>query len=143
MNTSKHRQMGTFGLYLLGETPKTPYENMKERNLMMLKRNIEIKVRLNRDEANTLTKRAKKCGFSREAYIRSLLNGNTPREIPPPAYHDMTRELHGIGNNLNQIAQKAHILNVMDVGRYDEALRRFSEVVAKIEEAVILPMKAK
>jgi len=108
----------------------------------MKKRTIEIKVRLNREESDTLNKRAKKSGYSREGYIRSLINGYIPRELPPPAYHDMMRELHGIGDNLNQIAQKAHILNVMDAQRYDDALRQFAESVAKIEGAVILPLKA-
>lgn len=108
----------------------------------MIKRNIEIKIRLTREEAAALTKRAKKSGYSREAYVRTVLNGSIPREVPPPAYHDMMRELHSIGNNLNQIAQKAHVLNVLDVARYDDALRRFAEAVARIEEAVILPQKA-
>jgi len=109
----------------------------------MKKRTIEIKVRLRREESDALNKRAKKSGYSREGYVRSLINGYVPREMPPPAYHDMMRELHGIGNNLNQIAQKAHVLNVMDAQRYDNALRRFSEAVAKIEGAVILPLKMK
>lgn len=108
----------------------------------MKKRTIEIKVRLNSKESDELNKRAKKSGYSREGYVRSLIDGYIPREMPPPAYHDIMRELHGIGNNLNQIAQKAHVLNVMDVQRYDDALRRFAETVAKIEGVVILPMKA-
>ena len=100
-----------------------------------------VNLRLAENELSTLTKRAKSCGYSREAYIRSLLDGHLPRPMPPPEYHTMMMELHAIGNNLNQIAQKAHILNVVDTGRYDAALRRFAEVVAMIEEAVILPLK--
>ena len=53
----------------------------------------------------------------------------------------MMRELHKIGNNLNQIAQKAHTLNVVDVQRYDKEVRKFNEAVHKITEAVILPEK--
>jgi hypothetical protein len=108
----------------------------------MLKRTNEIKVRLTDSEAATLIKRAKDCGYSREAYIRSMLGGYIPRPMPPPAYHDMMRELHYIGNNLNQIAQKANVLNVVDAVRYEAALRMFAEAVARIEKAVILPMKA-
>jgi len=109
----------------------------------MNKRTNEIKVRLTSDELATLTERAKECGYSREAFIRSLLRGHIPQAKPPPDYHAMMRELHAIGNNLNQIAQKAHILNVVDAGRYDAALQLFAEVVAKIEEAVIMPLKVK
>ncbi|MDR2932046.1 MAG: MobC family plasmid mobilization relaxosome protein [Oscillospiraceae bacterium] len=96
---------------------------------------------MNEEESATLTARAKECGYSREAYIRSLLDGHIPRPMPPPDYHAMMRELHGIGNNLNQIAQKAHILNVVDAGRYDAALHMLAEAALKIQAAVILPVK--
>jgi hypothetical protein len=108
----------------------------------MRKRTNEIKLRLTDDELSSLTERAKASGYSREGYIRSLLGGHIPRPMPPPDYHAMMKELHHIGNNLNQIAQKAHILNVMDVQRYDDALRRFTAAVTIIEEAVLLPYKS-
>jgi hypothetical protein len=107
----------------------------------MKKRTDEIKVRLTPEEKASLTERAKECGYSRENYIRTLLGGHVPRPMPPPDYHGMMRELHGIGNNLNQVAQKAHILNVVDAARYDTAMRQFAEAVARIEGAVILPQK--
>lgn len=105
----------------------------------MGKRNIEIKVRLNRKEAELLNKHVKKSRLSREAYLRHLINGLVPQDAPPPAYFDFIRELHGIGNNLNQIAQKAHVLGVMDERRYDEALQRFDQLIRDITKAVILP----
>ena len=77
-------------------------------------RNIEIKVRLNRKEAEALNKKVKKSRISREAYLRHLINGVVPQDAPPPEYFDFMRELHRVGNNLNQIAQKAHVLNVID-----------------------------
>jgi hypothetical protein len=52
----------------------------------------------------------------------------------------MMRELHGIGRNLNQIAQKAHTLNVIDAQRYDEEVRKLEAAIRKITDAVILPM---
>ena len=51
----------------------------------------------------------------------------------------MMRELYRVGNNLNQIAQKAHTLNVLDVQRYDASVREFESAVKKITEAVVLP----
>jgi len=107
----------------------------------MRKRNVHVQLWLNEKEVDTLNKKARECGYSREAYIRSLLDGYIPRPMPPPDYHAMMRELHAVGNNLNQVAQKAHVLNVIDAGRYDAAVRRFAEVVKTIEEAVILPLK--
>lgn len=105
----------------------------------MRKRNIEILFRLNRKEAEALDKRVKKSGLSREAYLRQLINGLVPRNAPPPDYYSMMRELHQIGNNLNQIAQKAHVLNVIDVQRYDQEVRKFRQAVEQITGAVVLP----
>ena len=105
----------------------------------MRKRNIAILFRLNRKEAEALDKRVKKSGLSREAYLRQLINGLVPRNAPPPEYYSMMRELHQIGNNLNQIAQKAHGLNVIDVQRYDQEVRKFRQAVEQITEAVVLP----
>ena len=50
----------------------------------MSKRNIEIKVRLNRKEAEALNKRVKKSRLSREAYLRHLISGVVPQDAPPP-----------------------------------------------------------
>lgn len=105
----------------------------------MRKRNIAILFRLNRKEAEALDKRVKKSGLSREAYLRQLINGLVPRNAPPPDYYSMMRELHQIGNNLNQIAQKAHVLNVIDVQRYDWEVQKFRQAVEQITEAVVLP----
>ena len=105
----------------------------------MRKRNIAILFRLNRKEAEALDKRVKKSGLNREAYLRQLINGLVPRNAPPPDYYSRMRELHQIGNNLNQIAQKAHVLNVIDVQRYDREVRKFRQAVEQITEAVVLP----
>lgn len=106
---------------------------------MTEKRNIEIKVRLNRKEADNLFKRVKRSRLSREAYLRHLINGVMPQDAPPPDYYSMMQQLYRIGTNLNQIAQKAHTLNVIDVQRYDAAVHKFEEAVKQITEAVICP----
>ena len=51
----------------------------------------------------------------------------------------MMRELHQIGNNLNQIAQKAHMFHAMDVQKYDTNMRLLEDAIKRITEAVILP----
>ena len=105
----------------------------------MIKRQVEIKVRLTEDEAGRLNERVRKSGLSREAYIRQLCNGYLPRDAPPPDYYAMMRELNAIGRNLNQIAQKAHVLHVMDVQRYDAQVRQLEGAIRQITAAVILP----
>jgi hypothetical protein len=108
----------------------------------MRKRNIEIIFRLNESEAEALERKVKQSGLSREAYLRQIIKGIVPKNTPSPDYYLMMKELHKIGNNLNQIAQKAHVLNVVDVQRYDKTVRHFEQTVRVITEAVVLPDKA-
>lgn len=105
----------------------------------MRKRNIPFLFRLNQIEADAFRERVKRSGLSQEAYIRQVISGKVPRDAPPPDYYSMMKELHKIGNNLNQIAQKAHTLNVIDVQRYDKDMRKFEQTVRLITEAVVLP----
>ena len=56
---------------------------------------------------------------------------------------EIAHELQRIGNNLNQIATKAHTLNALDVQRYDENCRKLDEAVKTITAAVILPRPMK
>ena len=104
------------------------------------KRNVSIQFYLNTREADLLDRKVKPTGLSRTAYLRHLVNGFQPRELPPPDYFAMMRELHGIGRNLNQIAQKTHGLNVIDAQRYDEEVRKLENAIRTITDAVVSPM---
>ena len=107
----------------------------------MRKRNIQITTRLDKNENERFKKRVKKSGLSQESYIRSLIDGLLPTDAPPPDYFAMMRELHYIGVNLNQIAQKAHTLNALDVKRYDDNITMLNKAVVDITNAVMLPRK--
>lgn len=107
----------------------------------MRKRNIAVITRLNKQEQQHLKVMVKRSGLSQEAYIRHLINGVIPNDAPSPDYYAMMKELHAIGNNLNQIASKAHRLNVIDVQEYDKAVRLFEKAVKDITDAVITPRK--
>ena len=107
----------------------------------MLKRNVQILFRLTREEAARFRKWVKKSGLSQEAYLRQLIEGCTPRESPPADYFTFMRELRAVGNNLNQIAQKANALGLIDAAHYDEAVGEYRRLVRKITAAVILPEK--
>ena len=107
----------------------------------MINRNIEIKFRLNAKEAEALNRRVEKSSLSRESYIRHMINDLIPTDNPPPDYHAMMKELRAIGNNLNQVAQKAHVLNVLDVKRYDDNVAMLNKAIVEITNAVMLPRK--
>ena len=103
-------------------------------------RNIKIQLWLNRAEARNLQEKARHSRLSVAAYLRHLINGVVPKEAPPPDFFTMMRELHYIGNNLNQIAMKAHALNVIDAKHYDDSVLLFEEAVQKILSAVLDPV---
>ena len=109
----------------------------------MRKRNCRVQVRLDNKEYQAFMKRVKKTGLSQEVYLRHLISGLVPQEAPPSEYFDFMKELYRVGNNLNHVAQKAHVLNVIDVQRYDKAVRQFEKLVQDITRAVILPRSAK
>ena len=109
----------------------------------MRNRNVKIQIWLNKKEAESLQKKAKRCSLSVAAYIRHLINDLIPQEAPPPDYYSMMQQLYRVGNNLNQIAQKAHTLNVIDVQRYDAACQQFEAAVKTITEAVVNPQPRK
>lgn len=107
----------------------------------MRKRNIQIITRLDKDEHQKFKKHVNKSGLSQEAYIRHLINGLIPTNAPPPDYYSMMRELHRIGVNLNQIANKAHVLGSIDAKRYFENVAALNKAVVDITNAVMLPRK--
>ena len=109
----------------------------------MRNRNVRIQFRLDEKEAEAFNKRVKKSGVNRENYMRHLINDLLPMEVPPPDFYSMLNELHAIGNNLNQIARKAHVLNVIDVQRYNEVADRLSDATVNIMNAVMLPREMK
>ena len=73
-----------------------------------MKRNFEIKVRLNTDEYIDLMNKVLASGYSRERYIRSLISGVVPKEKPPIEYYQLIREFNAIGNNLNQLVRNSY-----------------------------------
>lgn len=101
------------------------------------KRSHDLHLRLNDDEFEELNIAVAKTGLSREAYLRKLISGQQPKELPPPDFRPMMRQLYYCGNNLNQIARKAHALNLVDAQQYDSAVKLFRQIVADINQAII------
>ena len=107
----------------------------------MRKRNVHVQFWLDKKESDSFNKMVTRSGLSREVYLRHLINGLAPTDAPPPDLYTMMRELHAIGGNLNQIAQKANVLNVVDAKRYDENTAALKKAIVTITNAVMLPRK--
>ena len=112
-----------------------------ERKDDLRKRDVHVQLWLNQKEAYALAQSAEKCRLTQSAYLRHLIMGFAPREAPPPDYYAMMRQLYSVANNLNQIAKKAHVLNVIDAQGYDKYARMAEESILKIIEAVIAPQR--
>ncbi|MEK3899282.1 MULTISPECIES: plasmid mobilization protein [unclassified Paenibacillus] len=107
----------------------------------MRKRDIRVVIRLNEKENKRLLSQVQSSGLSREAFIRLLIQGYSPKELPPPDYYAMTRELHAIGNNLNQLAAKANATGHLDTFVFQQEADRLRKSVQHIQQAVTAPEK--
>lgn len=105
----------------------------------MLKRNIKITFRLNAKEQQQLKKNVKRTGLSQETYIRRLIEGYVPKELPPIDYHAMMRELNAIGNSMNQIAARANATGFFLANEYASYVHEFRKAVLAIQRAVTQP----
>lgn len=107
----------------------------------MRRRDIRAQVWLNETESQCLHDNAQRTGLSKENYLRSLINGCTPKELPPIDYYDMIRELRAIGGNINQLAAKANTTGYLDGTAFEHEAAHLRKAILKIHEAVTLPEK--
>ena len=102
-----------------------------------MKRNFEIKVRLNTDEYVDLMNKVLASGYSRERYIRSLISGVVPKEKPPIEYYQLIREFNAIGNNLNQLVRNSYHEDQKEMVM--EVLEKLKTMIADLDNLVRNP----
>ena len=116
------------------------------------KRTHIVKTRLDDEEHADFLRRLEIYDMNQSEFIREAISGATIKptivatlvsDALLAAVGKLTAEYGRIRNNLNQIAVKAHTLNVLDVQRYDEACRKIDMAIKKITEAAILPRPMK
>ena len=96
-------------------------------------RSCRFLVSLTEKEMASLMKKVKKTGLTRDAYIRQLLSGTQPKEIPSADYFEVLKVLRQISINMNQIAAKANTVGFINADAYWENSRRLQEVIAEIK----------
>ena len=107
----------------------------------MRKRGVHIQLWLSETEAARLQRLVKRSGLSREAYLRHLIGGVVPQEIPPPDYFSFMERLYQVGNLLEQISRQAQVQGAVDTAPYEGAVGQFHQLVEDITTAVILPRR--
>ena len=107
----------------------------------MLKRNRKVTFRLNEGEWRQLKGHVQKAGLSQEAYLRLLISGQRPKELPPIEYHALLRQLYSIGVNMNQIAARANRTGFFLAEEYNENAKALRNAILEIQAAFTLPEK--
>lgn len=81
------------------------------------------------EQYQLLSGNAKQCGLSKRAYLIRLIEGNPPKARQDNEFKALRREIHAIGNNVNQIARSvnAGIATREDVQEATELLGRVYE----------------
>ena len=108
----------------------------------MRNRNIQMKIWLSSGEQKALKKSAGKTGLSVGTYVRKLVSGYEPKELPPLEYYDLMRELRAIGNNMRQIAARANTTGFFMAEEYEKNSKALTEAILRIEKAMTVPEKS-
>jgi hypothetical protein len=96
----------------------------------------ELCLRLSPEEKQRLEEDAKRCRLSKSVYLRSLITGTPVRARPSQEIKDLRKEVHQIGNNINQIARSvnAGIADAGDAKRALSMLNRVYELMYEIAQ---------
>ncbi len=88
----------------------------------MRKRNKSILVRLSEDEYAQLEKRVAITNFSREEYVRQLIQDREVRAAPPADYYDLIMQVRKVGSNINQLLKLANAKGIILTAELRKAL---------------------
>ncbi len=108
----------------------------------MRERNWKFNVYLNTDEKFMLRRKAEATGLTTSALIRYLITDFKPKEKPPEEFYESLNSIRKIGNVLNQIAVRMHMIGYVE---NEKNLRRtitnLNNMIMSIKEYYLLPDK--
>ena len=102
----------------------------------MARRNIKIDLRLNEQEMERLRRDVARSGWSREKYLRALIEHSSIREIPSMDLISVLRNLQQINNNINQVALIANAKGFVDTAAYWENVELLKETIHGVLEVM-------
>ena len=100
----------------------------------MARRNIKIDLRLNEQEMERLRRDVARSGWSREKYLRALIEHSSIREMPSMDLISVLRNLQQINNNMNQVALIANAKGFVDTAAYWENVELLEETIHELQE---------
>jgi hypothetical protein len=98
-------------------------------------------IRFTEKEYARLCRYADKAKLPKTTYIRHLLNGCCPQEHYAIEFWALMREVHAVGNNLNQLTNLAHRVGNIHAGRLDEMMEQYKCLNAVIFDKLYSPEK--
>ena len=102
----------------------------------MARRNIKIDLRLNEQEMERLRRDVARSGWSREKYLRALIEHSSIREMPSMDLISVLRNLQQINNNMNQVALIATAKGFVDTAAYWENVELLKETIHELLEVM-------
>lgn len=102
----------------------------------MARRNIKIDLRLNGQEMERLRRDVARSGWSREKYLRALIEHSSIREMPSMDLISVLRNLQQINNNMNQVALIANAKGFVDTAAYWENVELLKETIHELLEVM-------
>lgn len=102
----------------------------------MARRNIKIDLRLNEQEMERLRRDVARSGWSREKYLRALIEHSSVREMPSMDLISVLRNLQQINNNMNQVALIANAKGFVDTAAYWENVELLKETIHELLEVM-------
>lgn len=98
---NKHCLWSPRGFYF--KDTLTPGRKNTDKEENVRQRNHRIQVRLNDKEYAAFRKRLAKTGLSAEGYLRTLIAGFVPKELPSKEFREAVKELYGIESALTEM----------------------------------------
>ena len=99
----------------------------------VMKKTCRFELRMTRDEMQDLTKKARKAGLTKGAFLRAAIAGKRIYEAPSADVPTLIMEVRRVGYNIDQILKLANARGLLDVPRLREALeenRRVEKLIA-------------
>jgi hypothetical protein len=76
--------------------------------------------------------------------MRSLIDGNAPKECPPLEYHELMQKLQSISVQITSIFHLIRItrqFDKTDVGILEKEMMEYKQILLAIQAAILLPNK--
>ena len=107
-----------------------------------MRKSIDKHIRITAAENEDWKRKAELTCMTESALIRMLMKGFVPKEQPDERFYEYMNQLSAIGNNVNQLAQKANSLNFIDAPMLHKEVEAWRQFRAELERRFLYPDKS-